>query len=214
MEIYQLKVFLEVAKHLSFTEAANALNLTQPAVSAKIKSLEIMLGTDLFQRLGRKIELTAVGRYLQDVGPSLIDLEGRLVQGVEEIKQGSFNRLKIGCMRNVASGWLPRILFDFRQQHSDVEVQCLPLETGRQVQAAIASGDIDLGFVESAIEAADGIDAVCIDTFQYCLMVASDHRLSGREWLSFRDLTTEAWVFPSLSTPDGQVLNARLGELG
>ena len=75
MEIYQLKVFLEVARCLSFTEAADRLNLTQPAVSAKIKSLESNLGTDLFDRLGRKIELTAVGAYLLERGPQLIDLE-------------------------------------------------------------------------------------------------------------------------------------------
>ncbi|MEO1744665.1 MAG: LysR family transcriptional regulator, partial [Cyanobacteria bacterium J06629_9] len=50
MEIYQLKVFLEVARYLSFTEAAEALNLTQPAVSAKIKSLETSLGVALFER--------------------------------------------------------------------------------------------------------------------------------------------------------------------
>lgn len=60
MEIYQLKVFLEVARTLSFTEAADALNLTQPAVSAKIKSLETSLGIDLFHRLGRKVKGSSV----------------------------------------------------------------------------------------------------------------------------------------------------------
>ncbi|MEL6880929.1 MAG: LysR family transcriptional regulator, partial [Cyanobacteria bacterium J06607_10] len=123
MEIYQLKVFLEVARQLSFTEAANALNLTQPAVSAKIKSLEASLGTDLFERLGRKIELTDVGQYLQEVGPGLIALESRLVQGVEEIKYGKSNQLKIGCTPNVADGWLPKFLFAYRQKYPDIDLQ-------------------------------------------------------------------------------------------
>jgi NitT/TauT family transport system substrate-binding protein len=64
MEIYQIKVFLEVARHLSFTEAADALALTQPAVSAKIKSLESEIKAPLFYRMGRKIALTRVGKYL------------------------------------------------------------------------------------------------------------------------------------------------------
>ena len=79
MEIYQLKVFLEVARCLSFTEAADALNLTQPAVSAKIKSLESDLNTPLFNRLGRRIELTQVGEYLLEEAPYLVDLEAQLI---------------------------------------------------------------------------------------------------------------------------------------
>src|SRR5688500_362488 len=101
MEIYQLKVFLEVARCLSFTEAADTLNLTQPAVSAKIKCLESNLETPLFRRLGRRIELTRVGKYLLEEGPSLVDLETRLVSEIEEIKQGKFSTLKIGCMPEV-----------------------------------------------------------------------------------------------------------------
>jgi len=63
MEVYQIKEFMKVARHLSFTEAADALNLTQPAVSVKIKSLESELGASLFYRLGRKIKLTEVGNF-------------------------------------------------------------------------------------------------------------------------------------------------------
>lgn len=214
MEIYQLKVFLKVARYLSFTEAASELNLTQPAVSAKIKSLEASLGTALFDRLGRKIELTAVGKYLQEVGPSLILLEGRLIEGIEEIKRGTFNRLKVGCTHNIASGWLPRILFDYRQQYPDIDLQCALFETGPQVYEAIASGAIDVGFVESMSDEFETVETSCVDSFQYCLLVAGDHRLAGREWLSLRELTAEAWVFPAATTPDGQALGHRLGELG
>ncbi|MFK8183042.1 MAG: LysR family transcriptional regulator [Phormidesmis sp.] len=214
MEIYQLKVFLKVARHLSFTAAASELNLTQPAVSAKIKSLEASLGTELFSRLGRKIELTAAGQYLQEVGPSLITLEGRLVEGIEEIKRGRFSRLKVGCTRNTASGWLPNILFDYHQQYPDIELQCVPFEAGQQVSEAIASGEIDVGFVESGLDEFEAVATVCVDSFQYCLLVATDHRLAGREWLSLRELTAEAWVFPAATTPDGQALAHRLEELG
>ena len=85
-----LRCFLEVARCLSFTEAADALNLTQPAVSAKIKSLESTLGTALFHRLGRRIELTQVGEYLFEEGPQLVDLSSKLVSEIESIKQGKF----------------------------------------------------------------------------------------------------------------------------
>ncbi len=112
MEVYQIRVFLEVARHLSFTEASDVLNLTQPAVSAKIKSLEIEIGTPLFHRLGRKIQLTDVGKFLLDNGSKLIDIENDLLQEIEHIKKGKSGILKIGCTSEIANGWLPTKLFN------------------------------------------------------------------------------------------------------
>lgn len=218
MEIYQIKAFLAVARQLSFTEAANELNLTQPAVSAKIKSLEASLGTALFYRLGRKIELTAAGNYLLEIGPNLIDLEGRLIKGIEEIKQGKFNQLKIGCTPNIINGWLPKILFSYRQKYPEVDLQCLSFETVQEIYQAIAAGDIDVAFSEAIStdnkEDFEEIEAVPVDSFQYYLMVAADHRLASREWLSLRELTEEVWALPDDSTPDWMALAGRLSELG
>lgn len=214
MEIYHLRVFLEVARYLSFTEAADALNLTQPAVSAKIKSLEAHLGVALFHRLGRKIKLTAVGSYLLDAGPSLLALENRLINEINEIKQGKYSRLKIGCTASIASGWLPKILFQYRQKYPDIELQCLPFDTAQQLHQAITVGEIEIGFAETNLNSFDEIDSLPIDSFQYFLMVAADHRLAPCHWLSLRDLTSEAWVFPAANTPERVALETRLAELG
>lgn len=214
MEIYHLRVFLEVARYLSFTEAADALNLTQPAVSAKIKSLETNLGVDLFHRLGRKIKLTAVGSYLLEAGPSLLALENRLINEINEIKQGKYSRLKIGCTASVAGGWLPQILFKYRQKYPDIELQCLPFDTAQQLHQAITVGEIELGFTETNLNDFGEIDSSPIDSFQYFLLVAADHRLASCQWLSLRDLTSEAWVFPGADTPERVALETRLAELG
>ncbi|EDX84976.1 LysR substrate binding domain protein [Synechococcus sp. PCC 7335] len=214
MEIYQIKVFLEVARHLSFTEAADALNLTQPAVSAKIKSLESSLGASLFHRLGRKITLTPVGEYLVKNSPELIQLESRLVKEIDQIKQGKSSRLKIGCTTNVANGWLPKILFSYRQKYPTAEVQCFPFDTIQSLHQAITSADVDVGFSETNLQGFDEVASLAVDNFQYLLMVAADHRLARREWLGLKELTTEAWVFPADGTPERLALNARLAELG
>lgn len=214
MEIYQLKVFLEVARHLSFTEAADSLNLTQPAVSAKIKSLESHLGTDLFDRLGRKIQLTPVGRYLLEAGPSLLDVESRLINEINEIKQGKYSRLKIGCTANIASGWLPKILFKYRQKYPNIELECLTFETVQKLHQAMTVGEIEVGFSETNLRDFDEIESVPIDSFQYCLIVAADHRLANCQWLSLQELTAEAWVFPKMGTPECSALEGRLSELG
>ncbi|NET48734.1 MAG: LysR family transcriptional regulator [Merismopedia sp. SIO2A8] len=152
MEIYQLKVFLEVARHLSFTEAADVLNLTQPAVSAKIKALEASLGTELFHRLGRKITLTTVGEYLLNSGPALIALENRLVQEVDEIKQGKCSQITIGATTSILNGWLPEVLFDFRQKYPSIDVKCQSFSAIQDLHKQITEGHVDLGFSDANLE--------------------------------------------------------------
>ncbi|MEM9805224.1 MAG: LysR family transcriptional regulator [Cyanobacteria bacterium P01_D01_bin.56] len=213
MEFYQLKVFLEVARHLSFTEAADALNLTQPAVSAKIKALEASLDTELFHRLGRKIELTPVGNYLLESGPKLIDLEVRLLNEISEIKRGKFSHLKVGCTHNVAHGWLPHILFRYRQKYPNIELECLPFDTVQQLHQAITVGQVEIGFSETNLSGFDEIESSPIDSFQYFLMVATDHRLARCQWLSLQELKSEFWVFPAMGTPERLALEGRLSEL-
>ena len=214
MEIYHLKVFLEVARYLSFTEAADALNLTQPAVSAKIKSLESHLGVSLFHRLGRKIQLTSVGSYLLEAGPSLLALESRLINEINEIKQGKHSRLKIGCTTSIANGWLPKLLFKYHQKYPGIELECLPFDTVQQLHQAMTVGDVEIGFAETNLHDFDEIESLPIDSFQYFLMVAADHRLAKCQWLSLQELTSEVWVFPGAGTPERFALEERLMELG
>lgn len=214
MEIYQLKVFLEVARRLNFTAAADVLNLTQPAVSAKIKSLESSLGTELFHRLGRKIELTAVGQHLLEAGPKLIGLENLLIQEINEIKQGKFSHLKVGCTEGVAQGWLPKFIFECRQKHPNIEIQCLVFKTVRSLYDAITLGNVELGFSETDLQEFNEVESFPVDQFCYHLTVAADHRLATCQWLSLKDLTSEPWVFPPPDTSERIILESRLEELG
>lgn len=213
VEIYQLKVFLEVARHLSFTEAADALNLTQPAVSAKIRALESELETALFHRLGRKVKLTKVGEYLAEAGLNLIELEAQLLEEINEIKQGKFSRLRIGCTTGIADGWLPKLLFEYRRQYSNVQTQCLRFNTVKELYRAITSHEIEIGISENELQDFEEISAFSVGSVQYSLVVAADHPLAKSHWLSLRDLQSEAWVFPALGTPERLALDARLSEL-
>ncbi|WP_017301330.1 LysR family transcriptional regulator [Nodosilinea nodulosa] len=214
MEIYQLKVFLEVARCLSFTEAADTLNLTQPAVSAKIKCLECSLETPLFKRLGRRIELTQVGKYLLDEGQNLVDLESRLVAEIEEIKQGKFSTLKIGCMPDVLSNWLPSVLYEYRRVYPDVQTKCLQFDAVEPLYRAIKTGEVDVGVSDMSFSAFDEISEVAIGSVHYSLVVSSSHQLAQRPWLSLKELTDQAWVLPPDGVPGRIMLQKRMQELG
>lgn len=214
MEVYQVKVFLEVARHLSFTEAADALNLTQPAVSAKIKSLETELGTSLFYRLGRKIQLTEVGQFLLEEGPRLIEIENQLFAKVKEIKKGKFGNLKIGCTAAIANGWLPEILFQYRQQYPGIQTQCVVFDSAEFLYRAITSIQIDIGISDISFAEFSEISATPIAPIHYSLVVAANHPVANQTWLSLKELQKERWVMLNTGSPSRLVFESRLTELG
>ena len=214
MEIYQLKVFLEVARCLSFTEAADSLSLTQPAVSAKIKSLESELGTPLFRRLGRRIELTQTGEYLLQDGPQLVELEGQLISEIESIKQGKFNTLKIGCTTDIMNGWLPPRVYKYRRMFPDVETKCVCFNAVEQLYRAIKLGEVDLGFSTLSFSKFDEVSETPIDTINYALIVSHSHGLSQQSWLSLKELINQSWVLLPEDCPGRIILQERMHELG
>jgi len=214
MEVYQLRVFLEVARHLSFTEAADALNLTQPAVSAKIKALESELGASLFHRSTRKIQLSEVGEFLLTEGPKLIQLENQLLQKVAEIKQGKAGKLNIGCMSAIADSWLPQTIFAYRQQYPGIQTQCTVFNSVEALYRAITSSEVDLGFSDLNFEDFSEISATPVGTANYSLFVNPNHELAAQDWLSLRELKKYPLVVLATGASSRLFFESRLAELG
>ena len=101
MTLDQLQTFLAVAQHLHFTQAAEALYLSQPAVTAAIQSLEKQYGVKLFHRIGRRVELTDAGRMLQREAQKILDRVDLTERGLQE-----FNNLQQGELKLGASHWV------------------------------------------------------------------------------------------------------------
>ncbi|MBF2026886.1 MAG: LysR family transcriptional regulator [Oscillatoriales cyanobacterium C42_A2020_001] len=214
MEVYQIKVFLEVARLLSFTEAADALNLTQPAVSAKIKSLESEIGTPLFYRLGRKIQLTEVGQFLYEEGPRLIEVENQLFQKIEELKKGKHGHLRVGCTPAIGNNWLPDILFRYRQSLPGIQTNCLIFDSAELLYRAITNNQVDVGFSELSFAEFAEIFSAPIDQIEYSLFAAKNHPLVQQGWLDLKQMEQEACVLLPPSAPSHLVFEQRLAELG
>jgi LysR family glycine cleavage system transcriptional activator len=118
-----LRIFAVAARHLSFTEAANALNLTQSAVSHRIRGLEDELGIALFNRLTRRLELTPQGQALARKVDHAI---GEIDRSVEELFRTDDDRpLKVTVLPSVASHWLLPRLARIRNRHPEVDVEVI-----------------------------------------------------------------------------------------
>ena len=114
-----VRVFEAAARHLSFTRAAAELGMTQAAVSYQIKQLEDRVGTPLFRRLTRRLELTETG---QQLAPAVSDALGRLAEAFAGVRGEAARVLKITTMHTFASNWLVPRLGRFERLHPDLAV--------------------------------------------------------------------------------------------
>jgi LysR family glycine cleavage system transcriptional activator len=138
LPLEQLRAFEAVARHLSFSAAADELHLTQSAVSRQIKGLEDELGAMLFQRGTRRVALSGDGQaLLHAVAPSL----ERIDAAVRQIRQAKGRRtVSVGTFASFASLWLMPRLHGFEQLHPDIDIRL----SASDVLVDLENADLDL----------------------------------------------------------------------
>src|ERR1700712_4075582 len=117
----QLKVFETVARHLSFSRAAEELHLTQPAVSTQIKTLEGHVGLPLFEQLGKKIYLTPGGNELLKFSSAIIAQFQEAEEALTHFKGISGGRLNVAVI-SAGDYFFPRLLVEFARRHAGVKL--------------------------------------------------------------------------------------------
>jgi DNA-binding transcriptional LysR family regulator len=118
----QLRVFSEVARHLSFAKAAEALHLTPPAVTMQVKELEAHVGLPLFERSGRTVSLTTPGEYILVYARRMLATLKDAEDAAARLKKVEAGTLTIG-MVGTAKYFLPGLLAQFRREHEGVEIR-------------------------------------------------------------------------------------------
>lgn len=144
---YRLKVFYTVANRLSFTKAANELNISQPAVTKHIKEIENQLNTKLFDRKGTTIQLTESGRILFIYAEKSRQLYRDLEFAIAQLNKQEKGKLKIGASTTIAQYILPEILAKFKSYYKDINIE-LVTHNSEDIATLLKSGKIDLGIVE------------------------------------------------------------------
>jgi DNA-binding transcriptional LysR family regulator len=192
MNLSQLQSLIALAETGSFTEAAEAVNLTQSAVSHALSTLENELGVTLLDR-NRKgvIALTSVGdKILPHVRALLaqaeaIEQEAKAAQGL------AMGKLRLGSMTTMVSpALLASVLTRFQQQHPDVEVVLFE-GTMQEVGEWINNSVIDVGF---ALHPTDCLNSTLLTTDELCVVVSQTHRLHGRTVVTPDELTNESFI--------------------
>jgi len=141
----QLRAFLSVAAHRSFTKASEEIHVTQAGLSAMIRELEKQVRAPLFERTTRTVDLTEAGRLLLPVAARTVrDLEG-VMAALDNASALAQRKLKIGIAPLIASSMLPEVLRRHSSIPSGVAIEAVDADRD-QIQSLVESGSIDAGF--------------------------------------------------------------------
>jgi len=146
---FKHEVFLEVARHLSFTKASQVLFISQPAITRHIQQLEEQYKSNLFERKGSSIILSEAGKILLDFLTRARDIEKQLEYeiSVHRDKLHIKGELRVGASTTVALYIIPPVLSSFRAKHPEVTMSLLN-RNSENVMKALLDNEIDLGIVE------------------------------------------------------------------
>ncbi|MDR3463027.1 MAG: LysR substrate-binding domain-containing protein [Beijerinckiaceae bacterium] len=150
MTLEQLRIFIAVAEREHMTQAAEALNLTQSAASAAIAALESRHCVKLFDRVGRRILLTAAGKAFLGEARAVLSRAVAAEQALADLAGLKTGTLLIGASQTIGNYWLPPQLARFAQLYPGVSLKLIIGNT-LQVAALAVEGGVDLGFVEGDV---------------------------------------------------------------
>ncbi|MBP1613737.1 MAG: putative transcriptional regulator [Bacteroidetes bacterium] len=150
MSDFRLKVFLSVAKNLSFTKASQELFVSQPAITKHIQELETTYQTRLFDRQGNKISLTAAGQLLLEHSERILDHYKQLEYEMHLLHNAYTGELKLGASTTIAQYVLPPLLASFIEKFPQVNLSLMS-GNSREIETALQEHRIDLGLVEGIV---------------------------------------------------------------
>ena len=178
LNFHQLYIFHAVATHLSFSRAAKALELTQPAVSIQVQVLEKSLGVTLFHRRPRKLGITQEGEIVFAYSQQIFSLSNKMMATVQEMQELETGHLTLGASTTPGEFVLPLAVGQFRRSYPGIRVE-LVISNTRSIIQRILDREIDLGMVGDRGEGySDDLEMVDYVDDEIVLVASPDHPLA------------------------------------
>lgn len=143
-DLNDLQAFRAVAELGSFRKAAEAVSISQPALSRRIDKLEEALGVRLFERTTRSVALTTVGRVFAQSAEQLLDDLDVALLGIRDVSSSRLGHVTIACVPSVAYYFLPNVIASYRRRFPRIRVRLLDA-SANEVLGAVISGEADFG---------------------------------------------------------------------
>jgi DNA-binding transcriptional LysR family regulator len=175
MDFDQLETFLEVARHASFSRAAEKRFRTQPAISSQIRSLEEEVGAKLFDRSGGKVSLTAGGKAFQKYVEETLDARKAMLVAIAEMERVPRGEIIVGANEGTCLHILPEVFADFKKQYPDVSVNIKRSDYAGILESVI-DNSVDFGVVSLPVTD-NRLTVVLIHRDELVIIVPPSHPL-------------------------------------
>jgi len=176
-------------KKRSFTRAAEELNVTQPAVTIQVKSLEKSLNLRLVQQVGKKIQLTESGEFLYQYAEKIFELVSDANEKMRDFKKLMRGTLRIGTTKNYARYIMPSLLSEFQRRFPGIKV-ILDEGNSEDMAKSVLEKKNELALI-SQLNLDRKIKSLFFSTVEFVLVVSPEHRFSQRRSISLRELNGE-----------------------
>jgi DNA-binding transcriptional LysR family regulator len=212
MTLDQLRIFIAVAEREHVTRAAEVLNLTQSAVSAAIHALESRHDVVLFDRVGRRIELTPAGRLFLADARAVLERARAAEAALDELGDLKRGTLTVSASQTIASYWLPTRLVRFRERFAGIDIR-LRVGTTAAVTRDVVDGVSEVGFIEGPVEEPN-TEQQRVGGDRLVIIVGAAHPWFGDETVTVDDLLRTSWYCREVGSGTRDAFNSALSDLG
>lgn len=194
MDFEQLRTFMEVSRLRSFSRAAEKLMVTQPAISAQIRTLENEVGARLFDRDGGKVTFTAAGKVFEPFAEHCLQCHNHIMVTVGELHRTPRGEISVSANEATSLYVLPAVFAQFKRQYSRVGLSIVRADRVKTMEAVL-NREVDFGVVSLPVK--DG--RLTVDTLHrddVVLVAPENHPLAGREAVRFDEIVPQPLLLP------------------
>lgn len=211
MDIASLKAFIEVSASGSFSRAAEALFITQPAVSKRIAALEASLGISLFDRIGKRVQLTEAGRALIPGSKRILAELAESQRILGNLHDAAHGLLSMATSHHIGLHRLPAVLREYSRDYPEVELDIQFMDS-EQAFPRILHGEIEFALVTLPNQPLPNLKHIPIWSDPMHCVVARQHSLAKQEHVSRQQLLQHPAILQTPGTHTRNLVNAALGD--
>jgi len=205
MDIDALKAFASVAASGSFSRSAELLHLTQPAISKRVARLEQELGSPLFERINRRVQLTEAGRQLLLHTQRILDDITQAERAVRQVTSQVSGNLHLATSHHVGLHRLPAILKTFADRYPAVALK-IEFTDSEKAHQMVAQGQLELAVITLALSDTPSLHSRRLWHDPLVFMAAGTHPLAHSDTLALAELSHHRCILPGLDTYTGQIV--------
>lgn len=212
MNLHQLRIFCSVVEHRSYTRAAEALFMTQPAVSLQIQALERSLQVKLLERVNQQLIVTEAGQALYQCALPMLNAEAEAERVLAELKGAARGRLVVAANTTGGMYIVPPLLASYKERHPDSELLLQIDATDRLIERT-RQGIIDLGFACGTIVQPElTVEEIGVDTLT--LILSPRHPLASQPSLTLEQVVALPFIVPESISRTRQFIEQTIHDRG